>query len=196
MRTSETDVRMQPIKLSIYCLWLQEVLILAGIRDASLLGHERVVVSQVIQRQPTRSTRRTQPCDVKHLHRYASMTDLTAVLPGFPTQQYVRLLPSLEKNLVTTADLLTLDCVEIAKRAQLPPLDVKSLCNAVLEALHSSLGIKELNGETLGATSLLKKTGKEVVNSWNTISTLDDELDRALGGGIPTGYITEVTGER
>jgi DNA repair protein RAD57 len=122
------------------------------------------------------------------------MTDLTAVLPGFATHQYVRLLPSLEKNLVTTADLLTLDCVEIAKRAQLPLLDVKRLCNAVLEALQSHLGISE--NEELQQSSLLRKTGKDILNSWNTISTLDDDLDLALGGGIPTGYITEVTGER
>lgn len=123
----------------------------------------------------------------------ASMTDLTAVLPGFPTTQYVRLLPSLEKNLVTTADLLTLDCVEIAKRAQLPLLDVKRLCNAVLEALQGNLGISA-NEQT--QQSSLKKTGQDVLNSWNTISTLDNDLDLALGGGIPTGYITEATGER
>lgn len=122
------------------------------------------------------------------------MTDLTAVLPSFPTHQYVRLVPSLEKNLVTTADLLTLDCVEIAKRAQLPLLDVKRLCNAVLEALQGNLGIAE-NRETQPG-SVLRKTGKEILNSWSTISTLDDDLDVALGGGIPTGYITEVTGER
>jgi DNA repair protein RAD57 len=123
------------------------------------------------------------------------MTDLTTVLPGFPTHKYVRLLPKLEKNLITTADLLTLDCVEIAKRAQLPPLDVKRLCNAALEALQGNLGISEGgNGEGISAT--LRKSGKDIVNSWNTVSTLDDDLDRALGGGIPTGYITEVTGER
>ena len=122
------------------------------------------------------------------------MTDLTAVLPGFPTHQYVRLLPSLEKNLVTTADLLTLDCVEIAKRAQLPLLDVKRLCNATLEALKGSLGIAEDEG--VQQSSLLRKTGKDILSSWRTISTLDNELDRALGGGIPAGYITEITGER
>lgn len=123
------------------------------------------------------------------------MTDLTAVLPGFPTQQYVRLLPSLEKHLVTTADLLTLDSVEIAKRAQLPILDVKRLCGAVLSALQTSLGVKE-DGDEGQNCALLKKTGQEIVNSWSTISTLDDDLDLALGGGIPTGHITEVTGER
>lgn len=124
------------------------------------------------------------------------MTDLTAVLPGFPTQKYVRLLPSLEKNRITTADLLTLDCVEVAKRAQLPPLDVKRLSNAVLEALQIDLGVKDAENERHPSPQSLKKTGKDIINSWNTISTLDDELDRALGGGIPTGYITEVTGER
>ena len=124
------------------------------------------------------------------------MTDLTAVLPGFPTDQYVRLLPSLEKNLLTTADLVTLDVTELAKRAQLPILDLKRLCNAVLEALHVSLGVKDASNEAPGNASSLRRTGNDILNSWNTISTLDDELDRALGGGIPTGYITEVTGER
>lgn len=131
----------------------------------------------------------------------ASMTDLTSVLPGFPTHQYVHLLPKLEKNLVTTTDLLTLDCGEVAKRAQLPALGVKILCSAVLEALRQSLGITEAGGEGQGqgqgqGLSTLKKSGKDIVDSWNTVSTLDDDLDRALGGGIPTGYITEVTGER
>lgn len=125
------------------------------------------------------------------------MTDLTAVLPGFPTHQHVRLLPSLEKNKVTTADLITLDCVEVAKRAQLPLLDVKRLCNAVLEALKVDLGTSEARDEDTPATeSSLKKTGRDLMEKWNTISTLDDDLDRALGGGIPSGYITEVTGER
>jgi DNA repair protein RAD57 len=125
----------------------------------------------------------------------ASMTDLTAVLPGFPTQQYVRLLPSLEKNQVTTADLLTLDCVEISKRARVPLLDVKRLCNAILEALQVNLGVRDTEGD-VPADASLKKSGKDILNSWNTISTLDDQIDHALGGGIPTGYITEITGER
>lgn len=123
------------------------------------------------------------------------MTDLTTVLPGFPTHQYVRLLPKLEKHLVTTADLLTLDYVEISKRVQLPLLELKKLCSAILEALQGNLGTNETeNGGQ--ASSSLRKSGNDIVNSWSTISTLDDDLDRALGGGIPAGYITEVTGER
>jgi DNA repair protein RAD57 len=128
------------------------------------------------------------------------MTDLTTVLPGFPTQKYVRLLPSLEKNLITTADLLTLDCVEIARRAQLPVLDVKRLSSEVLETLKCTYGLldennlsKDNNGEK---NIVLKKTGEDVFNAWDTISSLDDDLDKALGGGIPSGYITEVAGER
>jgi DNA repair protein RAD57 len=127
------------------------------------------------------------------------MTDLSTVLPGFATQQYGRLIPSLEKNLVTTTDLITLDAVDIAKRAQLPLLDVKRLCNAVLQELQCDLGIGQpidTGKESGQSPSTLRKNGDEIVDSWNTISTLDDAVDKALGGGIPTGYITEITGER
>jgi DNA repair protein RAD57 len=127
------------------------------------------------------------------------MTDLSIILPGFPTQEYVRLIPSLEKSLLTTTDLITLDAVDIAKRAQLPVLDIKRLCNAVLQELQCDLGL----GKTIDAgnaseysSSGLRKTGDEVIESWSTISTLDLNVDKILGGGIPTGYITEITGER
>ncbi|QSZ34537.1 hypothetical protein DSL72_006131 [Monilinia vaccinii-corymbosi] len=135
------------------------------------------------------------------------MTDLLDILPHFPTQKYVRLLPSLEKNLVTVADILTLDCVEIAKRATLPLLDVKRLCADVLLHLRGDLGIggAELvdersgqggnNAERTRTEKKLRKSGKEVMDEWETISTLDDDMDAALGGGIPTRYITEITGE-
>jgi DNA repair protein RAD57 len=136
------------------------------------------------------------------------MTDLLTILPSFPTAPYTHLLPSLEKNLITTSDLLTLDAIEIAKRAQLPILDVKRLAKHVLDALHNDL---ELEGGDDGDDSRdepgeqekdeardrrLKKTGTDIEGRWSTISLLDDTLDNALGGGIPTGYITEVTGER
>ncbi|KAG4035684.1 hypothetical protein MFRU_001g04530 [Monilinia fructicola] len=135
------------------------------------------------------------------------MTDLLDILPNFPTQNYVRLLPSLEKNLVTVADLLTLDCVEVAKRATLPLLDVKRLCADILVHLKGDLGIgevelsDEISGEggkdadEMATEKKLRKSGEAIVNAWETISTLDDDMDHALGGGIPTGYITEITGE-
>ena len=123
------------------------------------------------------------------------MTDLLHTLPDFPTKSYSHLLPSLEKNLITTTDLLTLDALEIAKRAQLPLLDVKRLINHVIRILQSQLGLGQDEGqnELIGGS---RKSGKEVVEKWNTISLLDASLDSALGGGIPTGYITEFTGER
>ncbi|RDW83031.1 hypothetical protein BP5796_04522 [Coleophoma crateriformis] len=123
------------------------------------------------------------------------MTDLIVVLPGFPTQDYLRLLPSLERHQITTADLVTLEAVDIAKRAQLPILDIKRLCDRVLEALQDGLYSHGPTRQGTGNSISLTKSGQDVLNAWNTISTLDDKLDSALGGGIPTGYITEVTGE-
>lgn len=136
------------------------------------------------------------------------MTDLLHIIPAFPTKAYTHLLPSLEKNLITTTDLLTLDALEIAKRAQLPLLDVRRLVNHVLKELQGELGLagaQDGEDEGYGAQSKEKETvkagslresGKAIVKRWKTISTLDEELDSALGGGIPTGYITEITGER
>lgn len=132
------------------------------------------------------------------------MTDLLHTLPDFPTKSYTHLLPSLEKHLITTTDLLTLDALEIAKRAQLPLLDLRRLANHVITALHEDLGLREPVSTDNAPASLsetkkeerLKKSGRDIVDQWSTISTLDDDLDAALGGGIPTGYITEITGER
>ena len=132
------------------------------------------------------------------------MTDLLHTLPDFPTESYTHLLSSLEKHLITTTDLLTLDALEIAKRAQLPVLDLRRLANHVLSALQADLGLKDHGPvENLPAAlsgnehkESLQKTGSDIVNQVSTISTLDNALDAALGGGIPTGYITEITGER
>jgi DNA repair protein RAD57 len=125
------------------------------------------------------------------------MTDLTTVLPGFDIQPYARLIPSLEKNLVTTTDLLTLDAVDIAKRAKLPLLDLKRLCNDVLQSLQKTFETAEDDvAQVSQLAQPLAQTGNQLLAAWNTISTLDDTLDHALGGGIPTGYITEITGER
>lgn len=134
------------------------------------------------------------------------MTDLSRILPDFPIGRYANLLPTIEKHGLTTADLLALEAPDIGKRTQLALLDVKRLCNAILEALHVDLGVsdkpqpktdeaKKGKGTGIG-TSVLKQTGTELLATpQHAISTLDDELDRALGGGIPTGYITEITGE-
>ena len=131
------------------------------------------------------------------------MTDLLHTLPDFPTKSYTHLLPSLERHLITTTDLLTLDALEIAKRAQLPLLDVRRLANHVIAALQAELGIpsdkpsfSRVGEEQTTKRDSLRKTGKELVAQSPIISTLSPILDNALAGGIPTGYITEISGER
>ncbi|KAL8991634.1 MAG: hypothetical protein Q9169_007799 [Polycauliona sp. 2 TL-2023] len=131
------------------------------------------------------------------------MTDLLHTLPNFPTKQYTHLIPSLEKSLITTTDLLTLDPLEVAKRAHLPLLDVRRLANHVLASLQSQLGVNDgaevlrryEDQPRLEDASSLKASGRTILEKWSAISTLDPLLDDALGGGIPTTYITEVTGE-
>ncbi|KAI1106743.1 DNA repair protein RAD57 [Jackrogersella minutella] len=137
------------------------------------------------------------------------MTDLSRILPDFPIGRYANLLPTIEKHGLTTADLLTLQAPDIGKRTQLPLLDIKRLCAAVLEALHVDLGVSDKQQKPppkdddtkestkgKGGTGILKHTGTELLAEPSCfISTLDDDLDLALGGGVPAGYITEITGE-
>lgn len=90
--------------------------------------------------------------------------------------------------------MLTLEAADLGKRTQLPLLDLKRLCKAVLDALHSDLGISENHYEEApkeGSQHILPTSKSQ----WSTISTLDPTLDASLRGGIPTGYITEIAGE-
>ena len=130
------------------------------------------------------------------------MTDLLQVLPNFPTNNYTHLLPSLERNHITTTDLLTLDALDIAKRARLPLLDLRRLTNHVLSALRDELGVERDDPtgydapKSVGVQTTLRTTGTEVAALRPLISTLDPTLDSVLSGGVPTGYITEIVGER
>jgi DNA repair protein RAD57 len=124
------------------------------------------------------------------------MTDLLHVIPTFPTASYTHLIPSLEKHLVTTNDLLTLDPVEIFRRARLPAVDVRRLISHVLEHLQCQLDIMNDAGIGVRPEGGLRRGGEELGRAWHTISLLDPHIDEMLGGGLPTGYITEVTGER
>lgn len=122
--------------------------------------------------------------------------DLLSVLPDFPTKSYSHILPPLERKHISTADLITLDTLEIAKRAHVPPADVRRLSADVVAALHASLGYQQ-NKEDDQAERKTDHSGKQLdLSRWKTISTLDATLDELLGGGIPTGYLTEITGER
>ncbi|KAJ4422862.1 DNA repair protein rhp57 [Gnomoniopsis sp. IMI 355080] len=134
------------------------------------------------------------------------MTDILRVLPQFPVSQYANLIPTLEKNQVTVTDLLTLEAADLGKRTQLPLLDLKRLCNAVLEALHTDLGVVEdhdpvrpvenqAENETTNYGHPLRHTLAALASQWSTISTLDPALDASLSGGVPTGTITEIAGE-
>lgn len=125
------------------------------------------------------------------------MTDLLHVLPDFDASPYTHLLPSLDKALVTVNDLLTLDAADLAKRAQVPPGELRKLVEAAVLALHRQLGFGA--EEAVGTTAYLPALGNpgpsQSESEWSCISTLDDQLDAALGGGIPPGYLVEVTGE-
>ena len=132
------------------------------------------------------------------------MTDILHTLPNFPTKDYTHLIPSLEKNQITTTDLLTLDALEVAKRAQLPLLDVRRLATHILEALQGELGLTSTSKQHQNASETqqknnqvsLRRSGVDLLEQWHTISTLSTVLDASLSGGIPTGYITEIAGER
>jgi DNA repair protein RAD57 len=105
------------------------------------------------------------------------MTDIASVLPAFSTAEFSHLIPSLDKSAVTVGELIASEPVDIAKKAQLPPKEVKRLTSALLKSLQ----------DDADETSL---------SEWGKLSLLDPALDEALGGGIPPGYLTEVTGER
>lgn len=138
------------------------------------------------------------------------LMDLLSVLPDFVTKSYAHILPPLERSKITTVDLITLETLEIAKRAHVPPADVRRLSAQIIEALHADLGF-EKNQADIGTSSDAEPsssinpdsatitpgpTTKLQASRWNTISTLDPAMDALLGGGIPMGYVTEITGER
>lgn len=132
--------------------------------------------------------------------------DLLSILPNFPTKPYTHLVPSLERNRLTTVDLITLDTLEIAKRAHLPPADIRRFSTHVIEALHGDIGFERKNEPTEPDSSVSfdgpidiepgARTGLRLDDEWDVISTLDEGIDELLDGGLPTGYLTEITGER
>lgn len=130
------------------------------------------------------------------------MTDLLTVLPPFDPRPYTHILPSLEKALVSCSDLLTLDAIHVAKRAQVPPSEVKKLADALVHALSDEpsgadppSGSGELHGDGERRNGTPFRSGEALLDQW-IVSTLDDKLDIALNGGIHSGYLTEITGER
>ncbi|GAQ10697.1 DNA repair protein rhp57 [Aspergillus lentulus] len=131
--------------------------------------------------------------------------DLLSVLPGFQTRSYAHIIPPLERNKITIVDLITLDNLEIAKRAHVPPADLRRLTTQVVKALHKDVGFEEAcDGDDAVEPSSSNDIEKPLIpgpstkldlSRWSAISTLDPALDELLNGGLATGYLTEVTGE-
>ncbi|KAK4630941.1 DNA repair protein rhp57 [Fulvia fulva] len=124
------------------------------------------------------------------------MTNILTVLPDFDVAPYSHILPSLEKALISAADLLTLDALDVAKRAQVPPGEVKKLADTLVAALHQSAAAAS-NASREGADDTWSglDSGKDLADRWATISTLDDMLDASLNGGIALAHLTEIVGE-
>lgn len=83
----------------------------------------------------------------------------------------------------------------MAKRAGVPSGEVRKLVDVVLKGLHGDLGteVEDLDTRVDVENGGVNEVQKE---EWRSISTLDERIDEVLGGGIPTGYVTEITGER
>ena len=125
------------------------------------------------------------------------MTDLLHVLPDFPIASYTHLIPSLEKNLISTSDLLSLDALELAKRAQLPILDLRRLIKHVIESLQADINGKVEKNSLAGRGDGTENNAPDhPLANRGHVSLLDSALDSALAGGISAGYVSEVTGER
>ena len=129
------------------------------------------------------------------------MTDLHHVLPDFSTKTFTHLLPSLEKAHVTVSDLITLEPIDVARRALVPVAELQRLASDIVRALHAdTLGPRQYatSNENKDApeTSRSVISEKQECKTWRTVQILDEALDAALGGGLPKGYVVEVTGER
>ncbi|KAL7897871.1 P-loop containing nucleoside triphosphate hydrolase protein [Trichoderma sp. SZMC 28014] len=145
------------------------------------------------------------------------MTDLVHILPSFPLSAFAALIPTIERHALTTTDLLTTHPTDLAKRTQLPIIDLRRFLAAIQASLSDDLTPSRPLAPPLPSQFSEKQEEQEKqedqedqeeqekqekqphpptsVASDEFISTLDDGLDAALGGGVPVGHITEFTGE-
>lgn len=136
------------------------------------------------------------------------MADLIDVLPNFDLAQWRHLTYSLEKKNISTAELIALDPVEIARKCPLPLTEVRRLAAAVLQALKADLAVKSDSVKQSAKqrpsqnSPPRKKACLESQNQPLTarhppcVKTLDPRIDQWLGGGFPVGSICEIVGER
>lgn len=109
------------------------------------------------------------------------MSDLYLV-SNLPTPS-TRVLQALDNAELLTVDLLTLDVFEIHRRTQLSIIDVQNLVQDVISALSDTVESEV-------------KTAEKRIRDFTFLTTGDEKINALLGGGIPIGSLTEVTGER
>ena len=110
------------------------------------------------------------------------MSDIILV-SNLPTPSN-RVVQALDNAGLQVVDLLTLDVFEIHRRTQLSVIDVQNLVRDVITALTGTIEEE------------CTKTAEERNAELEFLTTGDETIDQLLGGGIPTGALTEVTGER
>jgi hypothetical protein len=109
------------------------------------------------------------------------MSDIILV-DNLPTPSS-RILQALDNANLHTVDLLTLDPFEIHRRTQISVIDVQLLVKDLIAALSQRVE-KDV------------KTAEERARGLSFLTTGDRRVDELIGGGIPTGALTEITGER
>lgn len=115
------------------------------------------------------------------------MSDLLQILPSFPTGPFAKIVNAVEQQSISTTDLLALHPTDLAKQINVPLLDLKRFVAAVQASLSDDF--------TPDSEFLSGADETAPLPPAQLISTLDDELDAALGGGVPVGCITEFAGE-
>lgn len=132
------------------------------------------------------------------------MADLIDVLPNFDLKPWRHLTFSLEKKGILTSELITLEPVEVAKKCPLPLKELRRLIAAVIEALQADMGypsarksLETVEGDGNGERARKRQRRDESSRpNPQYVKTLDPSIDAVLGGGFPTGRITEIVGER
>jgi DNA repair protein RAD57 len=122
------------------------------------------------------------------------MSDILQLLPNIDTEPFEKVLERLERANISSNDLMTLGAVDVARRADVSIDQVRELTATLITQLHAQLGFDALeNAHEKEEYSSAKPAEKD--SAWSHISTLDDGLDAALGGGFPAGQVCEITGE-
>ncbi|KAK5949752.1 DNA repair protein rhp57 [Knufia fluminis] len=133
------------------------------------------------------------------------MADLIEILPNFDLQPWRHLTYSLEKKNILTAELVSLDPIEIARKCPLPLKEVRRMAAAVTEALRADAGYRCMpppprpqdkgDSEEPPRKRVRLEDPKPSIKDLQYVKTLDARIDEALGGGFPAGSICEIVGE-